>query len=152
MENLLPNLAFYFLYILIFLVVHYTILVFYLRMVARLLVAVQPENRRLSPGIVWIGLIPFFHLVWPLILNPLVCRSVRAELESRKKDEYGNYGMAPGILFPLMILAGSFIPWIGRFITAGGFLIWFLFWMRLNDYKRRIEEGQLKQEGDLLDD
>lgn len=143
--------ATYLFYGLLYFIVQYTILFFYLRQVSRLLYAMQPASRKLNPGIVWIGMIPVFHLIWPLILNPLVCSSVRAELESRKKDEYGDYGMVLGIVYPVMMLTGGYIPYIGRFVTAGSFLLWFLFWMRLNDYKRRIEEGQLKHDGDLLD-
>lgn len=144
--------AAYLLYALLFTIVHYVILFFYLRLTSRMLYAMQPASRKLSPGIVWIGLIPVFHLIWPLILNPLICASVRAELESRNKDEYGNYGLTLGILYPLMILGGGYVPYVGRVVIAAGFLLWFLFWMRLSDYKRRIEEGQLKHEGDLLDD
>lgn len=141
----------YFFYALIYVLVQYTLFFFYLRSLSRLLKVIQPGNRRLEPGLVWIGMIPGVNLLWPFVMNPLICSSVKKEMESRGIDEYGDYGMALGIISPLLAF-GGFVPYVGRLINVAGLITWCLFWVKMNEYRKRLDDAGAKQHReDLLD-
>jgi hypothetical protein len=47
------------------------------------LAAVKERNRELSPGLVWLMLIPLFHIVWAPIMVTKVANSLRNEFDDR---------------------------------------------------------------------
>lgn len=131
--------------------VQYIILIYYLLSVRKVLIAIRPHNRAIHPDIVWLGLIPVFRLVWPFVLNPLLCTSIKRDMTESGIDEYGDYGLVMGIAYPFLGLVKYFIPF-GSLISVPEFLIWVFFWRKLNEYRNRIvEAGGVSEHTDLLD-
>jgi hypothetical protein len=65
------------------LVVGIAIHVFYLLTLQRALFRVSPWNRLLEPSLVWLGLIPFFNIVWNFYLATRVPDSLRNEVPGK---------------------------------------------------------------------
>lgn len=141
----------YFLIALAWLLVQYIIQIYYLLSVRKLMTAIRPHNRMINPDLIWLGLIPVFRFVWPFVMNPLVCGSVKRDMEESGIDEYGDYGRFMGIAYPFLGLAKNFIPF-GSLVSIPEFLVWVFFWMKLNEYRKRIVEvGGVSEHPDLLD-
>jgi hypothetical protein len=59
------------------------IVILFLINIQNLLKAVNPVNRKMSPGQVWLMLIPLFNIVWQFILVQRVAESIEAEYNMR---------------------------------------------------------------------
>jgi uncharacterized paraquat-inducible protein A len=55
------------------------IAVFYLLNLQNLLKEIEPKNRLVEPTNVWLMFIPLFNIVYPFILYPKICDSVKNE-------------------------------------------------------------------------
>jgi ribosomal protein L40E len=73
----------------------------------KLLSEVSPENRAMAPGLVWLGLVPVFNLVWLFIIVRKVRRSVRAEFRMREWPPRGDYGYVAGAIYPSALVVGT---------------------------------------------
>jgi hypothetical protein len=87
------------------------LLVLYLLNLQRLLKEISTTNRLVAPGNVWLMFIPLFNLIYPFILYPRICDSVRNEYQSRGMSEADDFGRAIGITMPVLGLCG-WLPYI----------------------------------------
>lgn len=112
--------------------------------------AIQPHNRLMQPGEVWLQLIPLFGLVWQFIVVKRIAESLEREFESWKGDSFladveaialsdvykrptYDIGMAYCILICL-----SVIPFLGSFASIAALICWIIYWVRLVEYKNRV--------------
>jgi ABC-type antimicrobial peptide transport system permease subunit len=125
--------------------------IFFLITQQNILKAIQPENRMMSPGDVWLQLIPIFNIAWQFVVVSRIAQSIEKEMlagnrfsfeEDRpayyqyQKNEKPTYtiGMAACVLRLL-----SWIPFFGVLTSLGCFLCWMVYWNALSNYKRKIE-------------
>ena len=80
--------------ILIFVVIVIVVAVLYLLNLQNLMKSIKEENREVSPGNVWLMLIPVFSLIYAFILYPKISASVKKELESRGMEGDGSKNLA----------------------------------------------------------
>jgi hypothetical protein len=113
---------------------------------------IQPQNRMMQPGEVWLQLIPLFNLVWQFIVVSKIAESIRRELASentfsfeQQNNPYANnsYGQpkptyAIGIAFCVLNCCG-FIPVLGSLTTIAALICWIIYWVQLADYKNKIQ-------------
>src|SRR5688500_569860 len=70
----------------------------FLAALGRVLRRVEPENRRMEPGQVWLNLIPIFNLVWATVTVERVAESLRNEFRERGMDGPDErYGRTRGL-------------------------------------------------------
>jgi hypothetical protein len=114
-----------------------------------ILKAIQPHNRYMQPGEVWLQLIPLFGLVWQFIVVTRISESIKKELwdnnfsfEDQRYNTVGygerptyNIGIAYCVLFCCGILCGVF--------SLAGLVCWIIYWVRLAEYKKDIEAKQI---------
>ncbi|MDB5312800.1 MAG: hypothetical protein JWO38_7002 [Gemmataceae bacterium] len=126
----------------------------FLSAVARVLRRVDPENRRMEPGGVWLNLIPVFNLVWAAVTVERVAESIRNEYLSRGMDgPREGYGRPAGLTVVVLLTVGSFLELVS---TAGraaavlfplvlvyliAFIYWIVYWVQLNRYTRELKSG-----------
>jgi hypothetical protein len=123
--------------------------IFFLITQQNTLKAIQPQNRTMSPGEVWLQLIPLFHIVWRFIVVKRIAESIRNELSSGnafsfEESNYSPYlndekptqqiGMAYCILG-----AVSYIPILGSLAGLAELVCWIIYWVKLSEYKNQIE-------------
>ena len=105
--------------------------VFYLLTLQKALNRCSPQNRTMTPGLVWLQIIPFFSYVWMFFNVLAIGRSLENEFRSRGTVRH-RPGLALGLTTAIVCSSGEvfliasnwrFVPWIGYFarnqITLG---------------------------------
>ena len=73
---------------------------FFLLNLSRCLQQVQPQNRDMEPGQVWLALIPIFNIVWMSIIVTRVASSLNREYRDRRWSSRGkDFGQSVGMAF-----------------------------------------------------
>ncbi len=127
----------------------------------RTLQIVSPENREISPGSVWLQLIPVFGIVWQFIVVIRIAHSVSKEMASKigesildnsheqikEKDDSPTYniGLAYCILTTLGIIinyatlhTSSYLALLGSLFAFTGMVCWIIYWVRLVKTKNKL--------------
>lgn len=111
--------------------------VFYLAMLQKALSRCSPQNRTLSPALVWLQLIPLFGLVWHFGLVFNVTRSLRAEFAARGIVE--DLGPAQGIGLSMCVLnAIAIIPYLGILTGFVALVCWIIYWVKIAGFSKKI--------------
>lgn len=125
-------------------VIAFAALVAFLAATVRVLTRVEPENRRMDPGLVWLNLIPFFNLIWMVVTIERVGESIRNEFMARgqhKKSE--AYGKTAGLAF--VVLWGIGVPFADSGTPCAlvfwffAFIYWVVYWAQISGYARRLK-------------
>lgn len=116
---------------------------------------VRVQNRTLSPGQVWLQLIPIFNIIWQFIVVNRIAESIERELRAENQfsfeQEQPDTGYAAekptyGIGMAYCILSVcSFVPILGTFAAIASIVCWIIYWVKLADYKRRLEGMRYRQ-------
>jgi len=123
--------------------------VFYLLNLQNLLKQIKHHNRLVEPANVWLMFIPLFNLIYPFILYPKICDSVKKEFEERNASKAGDYGRSIGIAMPILGLCGI-IPVLGSLAGLANLVLFILFWVKMAGYKNELmQKGQINNS--LLD-
>ncbi len=127
----------------------------------RILQVINPENREMSPGSVWLQLIPGFGLVWQFIVVTRIARSVSKEMTSKMgeaildnsqvqiigTDESPTYTI--GIAYCILTTAGviinystrhssAYLALFGSLFVLTGMVCWIIYWVRLVNTKNKL--------------
>ena len=122
---------------------------------------ISPENREMSPGSVWLQLIPVFGLVWQFFVVIRIAHSVSKELatqmgesildHSREQikvtDESPTYTI--GIAYCILTTFGVVMNYttgyspinlrlFGSFFVLTGMVCWITYWVRLVKTKNNL--------------
>jgi hypothetical protein len=124
--------------------------IFFLITQQNLLKAISPENRSMSPGEVWLQLIPLFNLVWQFFVVIRISDSIKKELEYRHLNSFlgigdpeiiNELGKRPaydiGIAYCILVCC-CMVPCISTFAGLAALVCWIVYWVRLADYKRKL--------------
>jgi hypothetical protein len=115
---------------------------FFLLNLQALLGNLDPANRRMSPGKVWLNFIPVFHLGWFIYTVIKVRESLEAEFGTREWFVDGDLGYNVGLTAGILWIASFFIGWIpffGWVLALGGVICWVIYWLRVADLKNRLD-------------
>lgn len=118
--------------------------IFYLLTLSKALSACSPHNQRMTPGQVWLVLIPIFGIVWHFLMIGYIADSLAAEFKERNlplRDE--RPGFAIGITFLILQLCGI-IPILGVLASLGGLVCWIIYWVKISEYKNQLERMQTR--------
>ncbi len=122
---------------------------------------ISPENREMSPGSVWLQLIPVFGMIWQFIVVIRIAHSISKEMVSKigesildnsqvqlkGTDESPTYtiGIAYCILTTLGVIinystmhSSSFLALFGSFFVLTGMVCWIIYWVRLVSAKNKL--------------
>ncbi len=124
-------------------VIAFIALVAFLAAAVRVLLRIEPENRRIEPGLVWLNLIPIFNLLWMIVTIERVGESIRNEFQSRGRHRRTeSYGKTSGLAFMILWFVGlpfaiggspcTFVFWFFAFIY------WVVYWAQLSGYAKRL--------------
>lgn len=117
---------------------------FFLMNLQALLSNLSPENRRMSPGKVWLNFIPLFQLGWFIYTVVKVRDSLSAEFKTRgwfiDGDLGYNVGLTAGVLWVASFVIG-WIPFIGWVLPLAGTICWIIYWLKISDLRNRLDNG-----------
>lgn len=125
-------------------VVAFAAYITFLAVAVRVLGRVEPVNRRMEPGQVWLNLLPVFNLLWLVVTVERVGESIRNEMAARGRHRKSEaYGKTAGLTWlalwgvgllatvadapPLVILAWLF-----------ALVYWVVYWAQLAAYASRL--------------
>jgi hypothetical protein len=112
--------------------------IFYLLTLQRALDRCALESRTLSPGLVWLMLIPLFSLVWDFIVVNAISKSLHNEFV-RRNMPHVELEPGRGIGLAMCILyATSIIPFIGILTGIAGVICWIVYWVKISEYARLL--------------
>ena len=122
---------------------------------------ISPENREMSPGSVWLQLIPLFGMVWQFMVVTKIAHSVSKEIASKigesildsPQAQIKETNVSPtytlGIAYCALTTFGIIINYIalrsssypasfGSYFTLAGIVCWIIYWVRLVNTKKTI--------------
>jgi hypothetical protein len=114
---------------------------FFLELV-RLLRRVEPDNRRMEPGQVWLNLIPVFNVIWITVTIERIAESLRSEFTARGlHGPNEKYGRTTGLT--MLALLASAVPLYPLAIVTYplAFGYWISYWRHINRYTARLKSG-----------
>jgi hypothetical protein len=140
----------------VMLLVWVSVEVFFLLTLYRTLSHCRPKKRTMEPGLVWLNLIPLFHMVWMFITVIRISESLRKEFRSRglptRGDDFGN---TLGITTCSLIVAAN-IPYLGICFLFAGLICLIIYWLRIAGYNAALasddEDYDEEQEEDHQDE
>ena len=123
--------------------------IFFLLTQQNTLKAIQPLNRTMSPGEVWLQLIPLFNIVWQFVVVRRISESLQRELNSENRfsfegvshtshyisDERPTYQI--GMAFCILNCC-SIIPILGTLARIAAIICWIVYWVKLSEYKKQL--------------
>lgn len=88
-------------------------------------------RRNISPGLVWLSLIPVFNLVWDFVVVGSTSSSVGNELKRRGvPPDAADTGLGPGLVFCLLAFF-LWIPIVNIFVGLGLAICFTIFWVKI---------------------
>jgi hypothetical protein len=98
--------------------------IFFLISLQRALERCAPESRAMSPGAVWLSLIPLFNFVWQFVVVINVAESLRNEFVRRNMPmPEAAPGKMVGLAMCIFTIA-SLVPPIGVVTSVAGVVCW----------------------------
>lgn len=131
-----------------------TLVVYILFLVTQqnLLKAIKPHNRKISPGEVWLQLIPLFNFVWIFIVVTRIADSIKQEFRDRQENAFlglpnpeivEEINKRPtydiGIAYAILTVC-SIIPLLGTLASIAALICWIIYWVKLSEYKNKLEQ------------
>jgi hypothetical protein len=124
--------------------------IFFLITQQNTLKSIKPHNQKMSPGNVWLRLIPVFNLIWQFIVVARIADSIRAEIDDRNNTSFlgstepvfsNNKILRPtyaiGLATCILVLC-VFIPFIESLVFLGWLVCWIIYWTQLVQYKNNF--------------
>lgn len=109
---------------------------------------IKEENRKISPSLIWLLLIPFLNNFWNFVVAVRMSQSIKNELESRNFEFEGNPTLVVGLLYSVLAGLVLFIPTpqdlksysIGISILGIVVIICFAqYWLKINWYRNILK-------------
>lgn len=125
-------------------------LIFFLITQQNTLKAIQVKNRLMSPGEVWLQLIPLFGIVWQFFVVSRIAGSISRELasdntfsfEEQQNTDRNQSNIKPtyniGIAYCVLTVC-SIIPVLGGITAIAGLVCWIIYWVKLSEYKNQLQ-------------
>ena len=102
-----------------------------------------PQNRALSPGQVWLFLIPLFNLVWQFLMTARIDDTLRREFAARQlppPSPEATYGRGVGLAACILSVT-SFIPILGLVTGPASGVCWIIYWVKIAGFATILEKN-----------
>jgi hypothetical protein len=113
--------------------------IFFLVTLQNTLRVIEPQNRTMQPGNVWLVLIPFFGIVWAFIMVNAIANSCKVQLEQYGvyHEQKPTYGV--GIGWAVSSALSLIVPFFSLFSLT----MLIVYWIKVNETRKQLLE--LKQ-------
>lgn len=127
------------LFMFFWLAVWYVTNVFYLLTLSKALKRVDESRRGMSPGMVWLNLIPLFNLGWHIYTVVQMSDALAKEFDARQISYENKPGYVIGLVASIL-MATSIIPYIGFFLFIGGAVCGIIYWVQVAEFSKKIAQ------------
>jgi len=116
--------------------------IFYLLTVQKALTRCSPASRTMEPGMVWLCLIPLFHLIWNFFVVMALGNSLGNEYARRgiPRPEMlpgQNIGLAMSIC-----LCCTIVPIVNLLAGPAALVLWIIYWIKIANYSAMLGDFQ----------
>lgn len=123
--------------------------ILYLITLQHTLAAIAIESRTMSPGHVWLLLIPVFNIVWQFILVNRMADSIKNEclrlnIATGEERPTFSLGLTMTLLYlgSLVLNQSDTLPLLGAIGSLAAIICWIIYWVKINRYKNLIIANQ----------
>jgi hypothetical protein len=130
--------------------------IFFLLAQQKILTAVQPHNRVMQPGEVWLQLIPIFGWIWQFTVVSRIADSICNEYKSQQEISF--LGLGDGEMLEdiknratyttgywyCVLVCTTIIPILGILTGLGALVLWITYWQQLNKHRLKILNSNLR--------
>ena len=116
------------------------IMAFICYLVAMNFKAIPEEHRKITPGQVWLLMIPLFNLVWNFFVYPKLAQSYKSYFESIGRTDVGDCDEKIGMWY-CIIAACCIIPCVGYIAGPASLVLLIIFLVKSFGYKAQVEAG-----------
>jgi hypothetical protein len=113
------------------------IMIFFLLTLQKALSRCSPENRAMSPGMVWLMLIPLFNIVWIFFVVINIAKSLGAEFQKRSIVAEPEPGKTLGLAYAILAIC-SIIPFVGFLAGIGALVCFIMYWVKIYGYSNQL--------------
>ena len=123
---------------LVALLIGLAILILICYLVSKCYTAIPEQNRSMSPGMVWLLLIPCFNIVWNFWVYPGLAKSYKAYFDSKGDTTVGDCG-AQIALWYCISTACCIIPFVNWLAGPASLVLLIIFLVKTYDLKSKIK-------------
>lgn len=128
--------------------------VFFCLALVKTLSLVKEENRRITPVLIWLILIPGFNVLWNFFVVIRMSQSIKNELDSREFEVEGNPTLYVGLSYAILSSIILFVPTpkdlnysVGMGILAIAIIVAFVqYWMKIVWYGKVLRQDSDESE------
>jgi len=113
--------------------------IFYLLTLQKAFNKCAAGNRTMSPGLVWLLLIPLFDLIWHFFVVRNIADSLGREFQARGVAAEPNPGRELGYAM-CALNAAIVIPFIGILAALAGFVCWVMYWVKVSQFSAKLDQ------------
>lgn len=117
----------------------FALFAFYYKSIIDTMSLVRPSNRETGVSNILLNIIPLFNIVYGFIVYPRICDSVKKEYQELGLPADGNFGKGLAITLQALTVA-SIIPFINFITLLASLIIWIVFWVKIDGYKKELEK------------
>ena len=97
------------------------------------------ENRKINPNDVWLILIPFFGIIWQIVVINKISISLGDELNKKKiSNNEVKPTFALGIAYCILQIL-TIIPIVGILFGLIALILWIIYWVKIDSYKTLLK-------------
>ena len=131
------------------LVIYFSILAVICWLVSTALKAVPEQYREMSPGQVWLLMIPCFNIIWNFFVFQRVPKSFQNYFAATGQSQFGDCGIQIGLWFAICY-ACSVVPYLGCLPFAASLVLLIIMLVKLWGMKGEIERGRSGDDGGMM--
>ncbi|HEY1210013.1 MAG TPA: hypothetical protein VGE85_11635 [Terracidiphilus sp.] len=117
--------------------------IFYILTLTRALTKCSVTSITIEPGMLWLLLVPFVNMVWHFFVVIGLAKTLSNEFKMRNIT---NMEPMPGQSIGIaMCVCGAcgIIPLIGLFASLAGFVLWIVYWAKIAEFSRILDQVPL---------
>jgi len=128
--------------------------VFFCLALIKTLSLVKEENRKITPILIWLILIPGFNVLWNFFVVIRMSQSIKNELDSREFEVEGNPTLYVGLSYAILSSIILFVPApkdlnysVGMGVLALAIIVAFVqYWMKIVWYGKVLRQDSDESE------
>ena len=111
--------------------------IFFILTLRKAVLRCEVESREISPGSIWLLLLPLFNLIWQFYVVTKLSMTLGKELNRKGIESPANPAQSIGIamcIFQVLTL----IPIVGAISGIVGFVLWIVYWVKIANFSSQL--------------
>jgi hypothetical protein len=112
------------------------------------------KNRKISPALVWLLVIPGFNVIWNFYVALRLSQSLKDELDERNFEVKGKPTLFIGLAYAIVSSSALFIPppkdvehsLVYGIIGIAAIVTFVQYWMKINWYKKVLQNDLVEND------